>query len=72
MDIFYERFVLSLASDVDECVTEDHNCNPNAECMNTPGSYRCSCKEGFNGDGFTCSGKRESVAQFSFVELKLI
>ena len=42
--------------DQDECSAEDHNCNPNADCVNTPGSYRCTCKEGFNGDGFSCSG----------------
>lgn len=42
--------------DLDECSTEDHNCNPNADCVNTPGTYRCACKEGFNGDGFSCSG----------------
>lgn len=48
---------LSLPVDEDECSAEDHNCNPNADCVNTPGSYRCTCKEGFNGDGFSCSGK---------------
>lgn len=46
-----------MTSDLDECATEDHSCNPNANCMNTPGSYRCVCKEGFNGDGFSCSGE---------------
>lgn len=44
-------------TDQDECSAEDHNCNPNADCVNTPGSYRCTCKEGFNGDGFSCSGE---------------
>lgn len=55
---FFEHvFLLPLPVDQDECSAEDHNCNPNADCVNTPGSYRCTCKEGFNGDGFSCSGK---------------
>lgn len=43
-------------ADQDECSAEDHNCNLNADCVNTPGSYRCACKDGFVGDGFSCSG----------------
>lgn len=43
-------------ADQDECSGEDHNCNLNADCVNTPGSYRCACKDGFVGDGFSCSG----------------
>lgn len=49
--------LLLLPSDQDECSAEDHNCNLNADCVNTPGSYRCTCKEGFNGDGFSCIGE---------------
>ena len=31
-------------------------CNMNATCNNTEGSYICSCKEGFTGDGIKCQG----------------
>ena len=31
-------------------------CSPNADCMNTMGSYRCMCKEGYTGDGLYCTG----------------
>ncbi|KAL6077909.1 positive regulation of cell-substrate adhesion [Balamuthia mandrillaris] len=30
-------------------------CDRNAECRNLLGSYECLCKEGFEGDGFTCT-----------------
>ena len=44
-------------SDVDECNASLPVCDVNANCQNTRGSYRCSCKAGFTGDGKTCIGK---------------
>ncbi|XP_067057281.1 uncharacterized protein [Acropora muricata] len=42
--------------DVNECEKELTNqCHKDAICSNTEGSYSCNCKEGFVGDGFTCS-----------------
>lgn len=43
---------LVIAEDFDECTTvEDgwshHDCSMNAVCFNLPGSYQCSCKEGW-------------------------
>lgn len=40
--------------DVNECITERHNCSSNATCINEIGSYRCKCNEMYLGDGFTC------------------
>ena len=42
--------------DLDECCASVHHCDVNANCQNTPGSYLCSCKNGFIGDGRTCTG----------------
>ncbi|XP_022079386.1 neurogenic locus notch homolog protein 2-like [Acanthaster planci] len=39
--------------DIDEC-NEEGRCEPNAECVNTVGSYRCECSDGFFGSGTTC------------------
>ena len=42
-------------TDDNECTLDLHHCDPvNAECRNTNGSYECSCKTGFDGDGFEC------------------
>ena len=41
-------------SDIDECENGTHECDLNAECNNTDGSYDCECFIGFNGDGFSC------------------
>ena len=48
-------FVIFL--DIDECSSESTNdCNINANCTNTPGSYNCHCDSGFSGDGKNCTG----------------
>ena len=44
--------------DIDECSASIRVCDVNANCQNTPGSYVCSCKAGFTGDGKTCAGER--------------
>ena len=43
-------------ADVDECQTAKHNCDSNAECTNTDGTFTCQCKNGFSGDGVQCRG----------------
>ena len=44
--------------DVDECVLRTHNCDINANCSNTNGSYACTCNKGYIGDGISgnCTG----------------
>ena len=45
-------------SDVDECAEDVHDCHRKAECINTRGSYRCSCLNGYHGNGKQCKGKQ--------------
>ena len=55
--LFYFNLLLPMyALDVDECKDDNHVCDVNANCTNTYGSYNCSCKEGYTGDGRSCSG----------------
>ena len=55
-------------TDIDECVFNHaldgddgdslmtrRPCDAKAVCVNTPGSYHCSCRDGYTGDGFTCT-----------------
>ena len=43
--------------DSNECL-QNSPCHPNATCHNTEGSYVCICDAGYDGDGFTCNGKK--------------
>ena len=44
--------------DVNECASNDtNNCDKNARCTNTEGSYSCRCVTGYVGDGTNCTGK---------------
>ena len=53
-----------VCEDINECDggSAISNCSEHALCINTPGSYRCQCSDGFTtidigGDGsFTCEG----------------
>ena len=45
-----------LLLDLDECTSGTHNCNSNAACTNTAGSFTCACNVGYTGPGTTCTG----------------
>ena len=44
--------------DIDEC--DEHGI-----CINSAGSYTCSCETGYNGDGFNCTGLLTNLALYN-------
>ena len=46
-----------LLLDINECSTNVQNCDANAFCSNSEGSYNCTCRPGYNGNGRSCTGK---------------
>ena len=40
--------------DFNECSAKP--CDQNALCVNNTGSFNCTCRDGFKGDGFICGG----------------
>ena len=52
------QFVFLYHADVNECEAGTADCHDNADCANTKGSYNCSCKTGFTGNGTNCTGKK--------------
>ena len=49
----------TLFLDINECSTGADACDVNAKCKNNVGSYTCTCKKRFTGNGKTCTGKIE-------------
>ncbi|XP_078382533.1 uncharacterized protein LOC144665216 isoform X1 [Oculina patagonica] len=49
-------------ADLDECKNGIDNCDVNADCQNTVGSYTCTCKSGSTGDGTKCKDIDECVS----------
>ncbi|XP_064101246.1 nidogen-1-like isoform X2 [Macrobrachium nipponense] len=46
--------IISKLLSKDECAGTN-NCSANADCIDGVLSYRCNCRPGYQGDGFTCS-----------------
>ena len=42
-------------TDINECDNGQNDCDSNAICSNSIGSYSCTCDTGYDGDGIHCS-----------------
>ena len=51
-----KSYEFPLFSEIDECFSGTHSCDANAECTNTVGSYNCTCRPGYYGNGSSCEG----------------
>ena len=49
----------SARTDVNECTRVLHDCHTKADCINTVGSFNCSCQEGWLGNGTHCVNEDE-------------
>uniref|UniRef100_A0A8C2IEK7 Signal peptide, CUB and EGF-like domain-containing protein 2 n=1 Tax=Cyprinus carpio TaxID=7962 RepID=A0A8C2IEK7_CYPCA len=47
------------STDADECSESTDDCHIDALCQNTPKSFKCICKTGYNGDGKHCEDMDE-------------
>ena len=59
--MLFSNVTLFKCVDIDECSASSPVCDINANCTNTRGSYYCTCKAGYTGDGKTCQlqGRRK-------------
>ena len=46
-------------SNIDECITAEHNCSSQATCTDIMGSFNCMCNTGYSGNGINCSNVNE-------------
>ena len=51
---------------MDECEIGTDECVDDADCVNTEGSYTCTCSSGYVGDGYiSCQSKyRDTINPF--------
>ena len=57
-DVLYLYQCVMISLDVDECENVTlNNCDENADCLDTEGSFTCICREGYTGSGVDCQGK---------------
>lgn len=49
-----------LPADINECDILNY-CSEDAKCTNTPGSFQCTCMDGYFGDGFNCTGLLKDI-----------
>ena len=49
--------LIILITDIDECSDGSDDCDDNAVCTNTDGSFTCVCESGYTGNGRVCEGK---------------
>ena len=53
---------IPLFLDINECERDEDECNVNANCSNTVGSYDCTCISGFEGSGFN----EDCISKFNY------
>ena len=58
---YYYQQSSYLFLDADECAQRP--CDPNAMCINFPGSFKCTCLNGFIGNGTFCQGTTVRVCR---------
>ncbi|KAJ8029879.1 Fibrillin-1 [Holothuria leucospilota] len=58
---YFRNSTTGPCTDIDEC-TDNSPCSSDAICTNLDGSFNCSCKDGFSGNGFECSDINECIS----------
>ena len=66
-------FCFVFFADVNECMFGTVLCDPNSDCVDTVGSYDCTCRAGYTGDGKSlCTGRKNFVFTGNIIPLHSI
>ena len=69
VNLYWGLIFCCVVTDVNECANNNGNCHSQAKCTNTPGSFTCTCLDGYSGDGITCSGDEWTITVLYFTFL---
>ena len=64
VNLYWGLMFCCVVIDVNECANNNGNCHSQANCTNTPGTFTCTCLDGYSGDGITCSGKEWTIVLY--------
>ena len=56
----------------DACLIAYGGCHKDGYCLYTADSFNCTCKDGYEGDGFNCTGTITFFFLFSFLFVSLL
>ena len=70
--LYYCFKICNLGLDIDECQEDRDDCDDNATCTNNPGSFDCTCNEGYTGTGKKCKGTLSLVTDKNNILMKFI
>jgi len=51
------RLVLLYYTEIDPCKEDNGGCSCDASCISTDEGVKCTCNEGFTGNGHDCTGE---------------
>ena len=54
----------SFKSDINECVADSYPCGSSSICINSDGSYRCTCELGCQGIDGSCIGLENLITTY--------
>ncbi len=69
---FKNGFLFHFTPDINECASEQHNCHQDANCTNLKGSFNCTCKHGYQGNGTDCEGGSCYIMMFDSILCSLL
>ncbi len=54
---YLTNLLVAISAEEDECSAGKHNCDSNADCVDTTTGFECHCRSSYEGNGTHCISK---------------